>query len=317
MEQRTWSTRQRPEHEQFAYWREVVCAAFVDLRPERPGHGPFDGAVRTTALADVTAARVASEAQRVRRSEREIASSPAAQFYVLVQLHGTGAVHAGGRTAVLRPGDLAMVDILRPYELAFDGPFAQLCFGVPHERLAVRLASPEAATAVRVPASTGVGALVSGCLRAVGVNPIAGDLDPAAADALAEHLAGLVAVALRGLAPPAAGTRGRAALLQAVLDDAERHLGDPALAPAAVAARVGISTRYLHKLFAERGETFGRWVAERRLAAARRDLADPAFGHWRVAELALRHGFADPSHFGRAFRARYGTTPGAFRTAAR
>lgn len=314
--QRLWSTREHPEREQFAYWREVVCSAFVDLRPERRGHGPFAGSVRLRPLADVSASQIVSEAQRVRRTEREIERSPAPLFYVLVQLRGAGAVHERGRTAVLRPGDLALVDCLRPYELEFTAPFAQLCFGVPRERLAPHLADPEAGVAVRVPASSGAGALVSGCLRVLG-GPSDEALDPAAADALADHLAGLVAIGVRGVAPAPGRTRARAALVQAVLDDAERHLGDPALTPAAVAARVGISTRYLHKLFAERGETFGRWVAERRLVAARRDLADPALAHWRIADLAARHGFADPSHFGRAFRARYGVTPGEHRAASR
>jgi len=37
---RIWNTEDLPDHEQFAYWREVLCEAFVTLRPEtaRPEH---------------------------------------------------------------------------------------------------------------------------------------------------------------------------------------------------------------------------------------------------------------------------------------
>ena len=33
---KVWNTEELPDHEQFVYWREVLCEAFVTLRPERP-----------------------------------------------------------------------------------------------------------------------------------------------------------------------------------------------------------------------------------------------------------------------------------------
>jgi AraC-like DNA-binding protein len=113
-----------------------------------------------------------------------------------------------------------------------------------------------------------------------------------------------------------AASGSRAALTQAALDEVERSLGDPTLTPATVAARVGISTRYLHQLFAARGPSFGRRLAARRLERCRADLADPTYADLSIGEIGWRNGFTDPSYLARAFRRAYGISPGEHRRAA-
>lgn len=112
--------------------------------------------------------------------------------------------------------------------------------------------------------------------------------------------------------PPITGHQ----LTQAALDEVERSLGDPYLTPATVAARVGVSTRYLHQLFAARGSSFGRRLARRRLERCRADLADPAHAELTIGEIGWRNGFTDPSYLARAFRRAYGVSPGEHRRAA-
>ena len=134
--------------------------------------------------------------------------------------------------------------------------------------------------------------------------------------AAAAHLIDLTALALgagRETAALAGGGGVRAARLAAVKSDIERHLADPQLTLRAVAARHGISPRYIGKLFAQEGTSFTDHVRDRRLERVRRALADARQAGHRIAAIAYDSGFGDLSYFNRCFRRRYGITPRDYR----
>jgi AraC-like DNA-binding protein len=105
----------------------------------------------------------------------------------------------------------------------------------------------------------------------------------------------------------------RRALLASVQSFIDRRLADPELSPSKIAAANHISLRYLHKLFETQETTVARWVRQRRLERCRRDLLDPALGHWSVSAIGARWGLMNATHFSRAFRAAYGMPPTAYR----
>lgn len=295
-----------PSEEQFAYWREVVWQAFLPLAPERSGTGPFAGAVSGRPLGPLTISRIRSQAQRVCRSPELIARDAGDSIYLNLQVSGEGETAQDARRVRQRPGDLAVVDSTRPFELAFGGGFEQLSVGFPLELLGPRLALPRAATATLIAGDSGLGALIAGQLGLLARSAVG--LDREAGSLLAEQLTALLALAL-GRAATLPRSAGRALLLQAALDEVEKHLADPRLSPGRVARHVNVSNRYLQRLFADQGTTFARWVLARRLERAHRDLAAPALAHLTIGQVAERRGFASRSHFSRAFRSRYGITP--------
>jgi AraC-like DNA-binding protein len=299
--------------EQFAYWRDIVCQTFLPVQPRR-GTGDSDGFAGTIAgrvVGPLSVSRISSQAQRVCRTAALVARGGGDTVYLNVQLRGAGTAEQDGRSADQRPGDIAIVDGTRPFELSFEGDFEQLCVTFPVELLAPRLALPRAASAVRIPGKGGLGGMLVAHLRYLA--GAGGALDRQAASLAADQTVELTALLL-GRAHGLPRSAGRALLLQAALDDIERNLGDPDLDPASVAARVNVSTRYLHRLFAEQGTSFGRWVQRRRLERCRRDLAEPALSHLTIAQVAARRGFRDRTHFARRFRARYGLAPSEWRT---
>ena len=94
-----------------------------------------------------------------------------------------------------------------------------------------------------------------------------------------------------------------------VLEYVESRLRDPDLTVAEVAARFGISKRYLHKLFEPTGQSFSRHVLERRLERVAGDLTAPELARTPIAGIAYRNGFSDLSNFNRRFKEHYGATP--------
>jgi AraC-like DNA-binding protein len=197
----------------------------------------------------------------------------------------------GGAFTVLRPGPCRLIGLRVPWH------------AVPSARdagqLSLRL----------VPAGTAALQLLTRYLGSVLAGPLpSGQLT----GAVVAHLTELIELSLL---TPGAGSlpardRGvRAARLTAIKTDIGRHLTDGSLSVAALAARHGITPRYLHKLFEDDDMTCSQYVLDQRLALAYRRLRDPRLAGRTVSSIAHDAGFGDLSYFNRTFRRRYGVTP--------
>jgi AraC-like DNA-binding protein len=123
------------------------------------------------------------------------------------------------------------------------------------------------------------------------------------------HVYDLIALAIgaTGEAHEIASQRGvRAARREAIKADLVQNA---ALNLDQLAARQGISPRYVQMLFEEMGTTFSGFALEWRLDAACRMLTSPRYEAWSVTAIAFEAGFGDISHFNRRFRRRYLMTP--------
>ena len=94
----------------------------------------------------------------------------------------------------------------------------------------------------------------------------------------------------------------RAARIEAITADL---IQNAVLSIDQLAARQGISPRYVQMLFEETGTTFSEFALERRLDVARSMLTSPRHATWSVATIALEAGFGDLSYFNRCFKRRY------------
>lgn len=228
----------------------------------------------------------------------------------------------GGRQTRLAPAEFALYDTRRPYEVACgvdgDSPMRMMTFMFPPSMLPLPRGKVSRLTAVRIPATAGLGDLTSQFLLQLARNidhyspAEAARLSTAALEVLATRLA-------RELDVPDWGTpeSRRHALLTTVQAFIHGRLGDPGLSPAMIAAAHHISLRTLHQLFHDAGLTVAGWIRQRRLECCRRDLADPALADRPVAAIAARWGFSSAADFSRAFRAAHGLPPSAYRGFAR
>ncbi len=308
----TFSTDTVPAHERIAYWREAVCDVFVRLDCEPAPSLPFAGSISTRPLGLLSMSEVTSGAQRVRRSQQQIARSREDDLLVTIQLAGACTVAQDGRQAHLQVGDFVLFDSSRPYQLWFGAEFRQLVLQFRRQALSERLGEVESFAATAVASGEPLGGVASDFFCSLGREGARIDAD--GAERLSGTALDLLATALaanRGNDATAAARRG-AALARAKMVALSR-LGDPELDPASLAAALGIAPRSLHRLFASESQTLMRWVLSQRLETCRRDLQDPALAHRSVSDIALGRGFVDLSHFSRAFRQRYGMLPSELR----
>jgi AraC-like DNA-binding protein len=122
------------------------------------------------------------------------------------------------------------------------------------------------------------------------------------------HVYDLVALALGAThdAAEIANGRGlRAARLHAIKTEILNSLNRHDLSLAGLAARHGVTPRYVQMLFESEGTTFLRFLLDQRLTRAHRMLSDPRLAERTISAIAYEAGFGDLSHFNRAFRRRY------------
>lgn len=142
---------------------------------------------------------------------------------------------------------------------------------------------------------------------------------PELLDLVVTHLHDLAALAIGATrdAAAVAGVRGvRAARLRAIKADIIDNLRHPDLPIAAIAARHGITPRYVRMLFEGEGMSFSEFVLGQRLTRAYRMLTDPCQRHRTISTIAFEVGFGDLSYFNRSFRRRFGATPSDVRAGA-
>ncbi len=291
-------------HERFEFWRDEVCRTFVGLDVHAVSIRDFHGRLSARSAGRCTLVRAEGASQAVSRTERLIERDEAECAVVMLQRAGRATVHQDGRRTVLSPGHMALIDSRRPYRIEFHEAFVQDVLKAPTALLATRLPSLDALAARSV-------ACVSVPARMLAA--AFGGQDGAASDATGEPsrlespLLELVALTLgagcdvSAAIDPAASPRVRRAKAYILA-----RLADPALGAEAVASAQGVSLRLLQRQFAADGTSISGWILEQRLVRAHRALQDPGPS---VTDVALAHGFSDPSQFARAFRRRFGLRP--------
>jgi AraC-like DNA-binding protein len=285
-----------------------VDASFVPLRVTSPLGETFRGRVAGVNVHGVGFTDVRGDPQLVERTP-ELISAATDHFYkISLQLEGASLLRQGGRSVELHPGDLAIYDTSRPYELEFTAPFRVLVIMLPHSRLAVPHGLASEFTAIRLAGSEGLGRVVSPFLATLGTNlqelrgPAGAKLAQNAVDLLDTLLANEFDLARYASDP-------HLSLLQQIRDRIDEHLGDPNLGPSSIAASAFISVRHLHNLFQDQGQTVASYIRTRRLERTYLDLTNPKQADESVASIGNRWGFKDPAHFSRAFKQAYGESP--------
>ncbi|SFN49783.1 AraC-type DNA-binding protein [Bradyrhizobium sp. Rc3b] len=309
--QSAWDTAGVRPAEQFAYYREAICQAFMNLTPEPAAAAGFPASVEHVRLGDAAINRVSFPEHVVRRSGADIAASDRSCFYLNLKLAGRCRILQGNREISLSPGQVGIFDSDQQFALLHDrGPQLRVAsFWVPAEALRERLPASFDVAAVRVSDDPFVGHLIVETARTLSNGALRMTEDEGVL--LFRALIELVAVSLsRRSRAGAAESENLADTTTLALKRAiHRRLREPGLAVADIADAVGISERYVHKLLARSGSSFTEYVIDHRLDGAARDLRDAAMADRAIGAIAFDWGFSDLSHFTRRFKQRFGCRP--------
>lgn len=305
---RQWTTDVVAPAARLDYWVGAICEAFLEMDCSSREATTFDGMLQSLPVASLSVNQVRASTQDVYRTPAGIACSRHLPFYLIAQAEASWHVRQDGRVAHLRPGDVALVDSARPYELHFPEGVHCVSLQLPRAWVGQWLAQAEALGPRVAWRDRGWG-------QSLGALAVQLARDPGSAQALppallSDHLGALLSAALE--LPPAAASaaQGLHAHLTALM---AARIDQGGLSAQALADEAGVSLRTLHRAFAAQGGSFAGTLRQMRLARAGELLRRPQLAHVSVAEIGRRCGFSDASHFARAFQRAMGTSPAAWR----
>jgi len=297
-----------PTH-RLPYWRDLVCDTFVELSCKSAENRGFYGEIESREIADAKYSLVRSTKHHVQRDKSRIAKSNSEDFLLSLQVVGQGTVIQDGRHAMLNPGDFAIYDVTRPYELIFDQEFEQLVMQVSRDQITSRLFDVDNLTAVGVSGKVGAGRLASMLITQTATQipfldeASLGQVQASALDLMANALAGQKGQRSERI------SESQELTIRRIVNYIEESLSEPSLTCEKVARANGISERYLRKLFQSKGHGVSEWIWQRRLEKAKLDLQDPLQSHRSITSICYDWGFKDAAHFSRAFKKRFGQSP--------
>jgi len=297
-----FSTEAVEPEERVAFWREVVCEVFLNLKVEPTAKERFAGSIEVQQWVGVATSCVSGVAQVVDHCR----SDPRDDCLVSVQVVGNGIVSQAGRVAVLAPGDMALYDATRPYRLVFEGSFEQVVLQFPRQFFIDRDISIEDTVARRLERGNGLNDVAGSMVCALARQR--SNIPAAVRSRLGAQAIDLVAMAFSESFGVDRAEAGRSAQRAIILEFVASNLADPDLSVQSIATAFGRTTRSLQYVFADE-EPLRSAIRRLRLGTAAAALANPLYAGLTIGRIGSMSGFGDPAAFSRAFRREFGRSP--------
>jgi AraC-like DNA-binding protein len=305
-----FSTAGIPEQDRVAVWREHLGKTVLKIGIEPARDAVFEASLVARALPGLQMSAGTMSAVRITRTRELLAADSTDDFALVINRTGFAAASARGREVALREGDAVLMSSSEVASLDRYTHGGSLSLRIPRTILTSLALDADDAVMNLIPRDSEALALLTSY-----ANALLGEQSLRSPDlrrTVVTHVHDLVALMLRPTCDAAEIARGRglrAARLRAakvfVVENSRRR----DLSIGHVAAHLGVTPRYLQRLFEWDGTTFSAFLLAQRLARAHRMLTELKSSESAVSSVAYDVGFGDLSYFNRCFKQHFGATP--------
>jgi AraC-like DNA-binding protein len=295
-------------------WNDLVNEVFVPMDVQPVNEENYRAAIDAVRLGPLSLAKITADAEIVQHPASHQSRTQDRRLFLHLQLQGRMGVSQGGHQVWLEPGDISLADSAIPFTLEHRDRCSVLVVTIPFDQMKQHLPNPEQMAGRKFPGDQGFSQTLSLMLRSLWSQAEQGRCCPEIADRAARHLLDMLTTSWLSMAGVTVADSAAAASRRIqVCRYIEANLRDPELTTRSVAAAFRISTRYLHMVFAEQGETVSGYILRRRLEQCAKQFGDPLWNKRTITEIAFGWGFNNATHFARVFRNTYGQSPRDFR----
>jgi AraC family transcriptional regulator, positive regulator of tynA and feaB len=306
-------TKSLPASEKFSYWNEVICRTVVDLDCQPLVRENFEASISGFDAPGLGVYHIHTQPHLVYRRANEISRLDSDAIILNVVTSGSLLSEQDGRSVTLKQGDGAISDAARPYHLRFEDPLGCVSIKINKSELGVPASAFERITAQSMASSSGLNKMLFDYMSAILKNITS--MDPDSAKKASDIFKQLLCAAIDGMrsGTPLPLSEYRALSLLRAKQFISEHLNLPELDAAYLSSALGLSVRYLNRLFEAEQTSLMRYVWGKRLERCAWQLKESRSAHLSISTIAFTWGFTDLSHFSRVFSSRYGISPRAFR----
>lgn len=310
---RLFSTVGLPARERFNYWHDVACKTIIehDSRPDPPQ--AFYAAIDHGVVGNLRLLLFENAPMTVSRTARHIARARTDDLFVCRQTAGALQLEQSGRQLILQAGDITLLDPMLPYQAKFLSGSKLLVLKVSRCELEARVGNGRDLVALSIKP---IGAEAKVISEVLGMLPTYAELASSGVQEITGNYAiDLIAISL-ALSFDTSSPRlspAKALVSSLVRAAVEARLTQPDLDTDQIAAAIGVTARYANTVLGQQGTSISRLIQERRLERCRAALEDLFQEKRNVSDIAYAWGFSDMTHFGRAFKKRFGISPREYR----
>jgi AraC family transcriptional activator of tynA and feaB len=295
----------------YEQWRDLLRPNFGLYTVDDPK--VFAGRVRSRSIFGLHASEISNNIRHCERThhcertQRDIRLDGVDHCYAVFQVDGRSTIIQNDQAVELAVGDVAFIDSARPVTYVNDGHEQWLSLQLPRQFLISALGF-EPRGGLRGHSGTRASRLLFQLvLDAVDDEQ---PMPTSAADYMQLAVYDLLGAVFAPL-DPAPGSPHSDRLFKRICDVIKDRFSDPDFGPCEIAAEVGISLRYLQKLFTNRGCTCSGFIQSVRLDQAARTInrRGSTKSGQPLSTIAYACGYRDYTNFARAFRQRFGHAP--------
>ena len=293
------------EQEKYQQWLaqiNQVCGRFA----ARPLEGAFLGELETSYTQSLKLSTVTAAGVNLFRTRQEIKNGNDAWFYTVFQLEGSAGIEQDDQRAMLKAGDITLIDASRPCSIYWPEKSRQISLLLPRQILEQHFRFQEVSCAQKLSHSLPTVQLSYRLLQDSMNNPALSETESEAA------LEAMVCLLRPVLQQRESVQPRKARQFTNVLTLIDDHIQAEHLRPEWIASECGMSVRSLYRMFAEKGLVVAQYIKNRRLDLCAQMLRSTRDDE-KLAGIGYSWGFTDHSHFSTAFKQRFGVSPGEYR----
>ena len=305
----SFSTEDFPERERLAMLREHYGRTVLKAEIEAAEGVPFEARIASHILPDLHLLAGTLSPARITRT-REHTADGNDDLALVVSRTGTIAVTSRGRETLLGQGEAVLTSSEDETTFERFSTGDSFSLRIPRSVLLPLVIDLDDAIMRPIPQDSGALRLLTAYAGAL-MDESSLATSPLRQLAVA-HLHDLLALALgapRDVAELANGRGVKAARLREAKAYIASNSSRKDISIVSAATHLGVTPRYLQRLFEADGSTFSSFLLGHRLKRAHRLLCEPQFAELAVSSIAYDVGFGDLSYFNRCFRRIYGVTP--------